>query len=74
MPSVWVAGELQRLKSHANGHLYFELVEKGDGALRAARAVALDNSGASPLRWEIAFAGGVTFFCPAADSALTLPA
>ena len=31
LPSVWVAGELQRLKSHANGHLYFELVEKGDG-------------------------------------------
>lgn len=31
MPSVWVAGELQRLKSHANGHLYFELVEKGEG-------------------------------------------
>lgn len=30
MPSVWVAGELQRLKSHANGHLYFELIEKGD--------------------------------------------
>jgi exodeoxyribonuclease VII large subunit len=29
--SVWVAGELQRLVSRANGHRYFELVEKGDG-------------------------------------------
>ena len=29
--SVWVAGEAQRLRSSANGHLYFELVEKGAG-------------------------------------------
>jgi exodeoxyribonuclease VII large subunit len=29
--SVWVAGELQRLTVRANGHRYFELVEKGEG-------------------------------------------
>jgi exodeoxyribonuclease VII large subunit len=28
-PSVWVVGEIQRLKSSRTGHLYFELVEKG---------------------------------------------
>ena len=26
--SVWVQGEVQRLKTHASGHVYFELVEK----------------------------------------------
>jgi exodeoxyribonuclease VII large subunit len=26
---VWVVGSIQRLKSHSNGHTYFELVEKG---------------------------------------------
>lgn len=29
--SVWVQGEIARLKTHASGHVYFELVEKGDG-------------------------------------------
>ena len=29
-PSVWVAGEIQRLRSTSKGHLYFELIEKGD--------------------------------------------
>ncbi len=29
--SVWVAGEVQRLKRHRSGHLYFELIEKGEG-------------------------------------------
>jgi exodeoxyribonuclease VII large subunit len=28
--SVWVAGEVQRIKQGARGHVYFELVEKGD--------------------------------------------
>ncbi len=28
---MWVAGEAQRVRRHASGHLYFELVEKGDG-------------------------------------------
>lgn len=28
--SVWVAGEVQRVKESRAGHLYFELVEKGD--------------------------------------------
>lgn len=30
-PSVWVAGEIQRLRLSRRGHLYFELVEKGEG-------------------------------------------
>lgn len=28
--SVWVAGEVQRVRPHRNGHLYLELVEKGE--------------------------------------------
>jgi|CXWL01.1.fsa_nt_gi exodeoxyribonuclease VII large subunit len=28
-PSVWLSGEVQRLKSSPRGHVYFELVEKG---------------------------------------------
>lgn len=30
-PSVWVVGEVQRLNPHRNGHLYFEMIEKGRG-------------------------------------------
>ena len=30
-PSVWVAGEVQRLRTAARGQLYFELIEKGRG-------------------------------------------
>src|SRR5581483_3981355 len=30
-PGVWVSGEVQRLRPSRNGHLYFELVEKGQG-------------------------------------------
>jgi exodeoxyribonuclease VII large subunit len=29
--SVWVAGEVQGLKLHRKGHLYFDLIEKGAG-------------------------------------------
>jgi len=29
--SIWVTGEVQRLHRSRTGHLYFELVEKGDG-------------------------------------------
>ncbi|HKI86173.1 MAG TPA: exodeoxyribonuclease VII large subunit, partial [Thermoanaerobaculia bacterium] len=29
-PSIWVVGEIQRLKASQRGHLYFELVEKGE--------------------------------------------
>ena len=29
-PDVWVSGEVQRLNPSRAGHLYFELVEKGD--------------------------------------------
>src|SRR5262245_34456343 len=29
-PSVWVVGEAQRVKPSARGHVYFELVEKGE--------------------------------------------
>ncbi len=27
---VWVAGEVNRVKTHRSGHFYFELIEKGD--------------------------------------------
>ena len=30
-PSIWVAGEVHRVREHRRGHLFFELVEKGDG-------------------------------------------
>ena len=30
-PSVWLAGEVQRLRLHPSGHCYLELVEKGEG-------------------------------------------
>lgn len=30
-PSVWIAGEVQRLRPAARGQIYFELVEKGRG-------------------------------------------
>lgn len=30
-PAIWVAGEVQRLRSAARGQLYFELIEKGRG-------------------------------------------
>ncbi len=30
-PSAWVVGEVQRFKTHPSGHVYFELVEKGEG-------------------------------------------
>jgi exodeoxyribonuclease VII large subunit len=29
--SVWVAGEVQRVRPNRNGHLFFELIEKGAG-------------------------------------------
>lgn len=31
MAGFWVSGEIQRARPSRNGHLYFELVEKGDG-------------------------------------------
>ncbi len=36
-PAVWVAGEVQRVRSAARGQLYFELVEKGRGDSVKAR-------------------------------------
>jgi len=30
-PSVWVTGEVNRVRDHRSGHCYFELIEKGDG-------------------------------------------
>ncbi len=30
-PSVWVAGEVQRVSRPSSGHVYFELIEKGAG-------------------------------------------
>ena len=42
--SVWVAGEVQRLRPSGRGHLYFELVEKGEGD--DVRASSTPSSGA----------------------------
>lgn len=39
--SVWVAGEVQRARLSSAGHLYFELVEKGDGEGLAGRLDAV---------------------------------
>ncbi len=30
-PSVWVTGEVNRVRDHRSGHCYFELIEKGSG-------------------------------------------
>jgi exodeoxyribonuclease VII large subunit len=30
-PSVWVTGEVNRVREHRSGHCYFELIEKGSG-------------------------------------------
>ena len=30
-PSVWVTGEVNRVREHRSGHCYFELIEKGAG-------------------------------------------
>ena len=30
-PSVWVTGEVNRVREHRRGHCYFELIEKGTG-------------------------------------------
>ncbi len=38
---MWVAGEIQRLRPGRNGHLYFELVEKGDGDAVVGRLEAV---------------------------------
>ncbi len=39
--SVWVAGEVQRIRETARGHLYLELVEKGERDEIAARLEAV---------------------------------
>lgn len=41
--SVWVEGELQRVRRVARGHLYFELVEKGGGDAPDAIVGRLDG-------------------------------
>ncbi len=40
-PSLWVAGEVQRVRRSQRGHLYFELVEKGAGDEVAAKLDAV---------------------------------
>ncbi len=75
-PSVWVAGEVQRLRASQRGHLYFELVEKdaGDGVCGKLDAVlwrrdhervrrALAASGQSLAEGiEVRCRGGVDFY------------
>lgn len=41
LSSLWVSGEVQRVKRSQRGHLYFELVEKGDGDEVAAKLDAV---------------------------------
>ena len=40
-PSLWVLGEAQRVRESRNGHLYFELVEKGRGESVVAKLDAV---------------------------------
>ncbi len=40
-PGLWVAGEAQRVRLSQRGHLYFELIEKGDGDEIAAKLEAV---------------------------------
>lgn len=41
LPSLWVSGEVQRVKRSQRGHLYFELIEKGGGDEIAAKLDAV---------------------------------
>lgn len=74
----WVAGEAQRVRLSARGHLYFELVEKGDadeitGKLEAvvwktdlARVRKVLRSGSQPIAEgvQIRCRGSVDFYAP----------
>lgn len=40
-PPVWIAGEAQRVRQHRRGHLYLELVEKGEGDRVVAKLEAV---------------------------------
>lgn len=55
--SVWVVGEVQRVKEHSRGHLFFELVEKDDADHVAGKLEAVLWRGD---RWRVerALGGG----------------
>lgn len=56
--SVWVAGEVQRVKLSQRGHLYFELVEKGDRDQIVAKLDAVIwRTDHARVRRELAAAG-----------------
>lgn len=67
--SLWVAGEVQRVRESARGHLYFELVEKGDGDQVVAKLdCALWARDHQRVRRELAASGqaiseGLTIRC-----------
>jgi len=75
---LWVAGEAQRVRLSARGHLYFELVEKGDGdeitgKLEAvvwktdlARVRKVLGAGSQPIAEgvQIRCRGSVDFYAP----------
>lgn len=77
--SVWVVGELQRVRESRRGHLYFELVEKdeGDGVLakidcalfrtqhRQVRRVLADTGQELAEGMTVRCRGGVDFYGPA---------
>ncbi len=57
-PRVWVVGEVQRRRSSPRGHVYFELVEKGQGDQILGRIDAvLWRSAAQRVGRELAEAG-----------------
>jgi exodeoxyribonuclease VII large subunit len=57
-PGAWVSGEVQRLRPSRNGHLYFELVEKGHGDQILGRLEAVVwRSDAQRLRRELQATG-----------------
>jgi len=71
-PGVWVMGEAQRLRPSRNGHLYFELVEKGAGDQIVGKLEAVIwRTDLQRLRREMAKTGqelgeGMTVRCLAA--------
>lgn len=54
--SVWVVGEVQRVKEHSRGHLFFELVEKDDADHVSGKLEAVLWRGD---RWRVERALGV---------------
>ena len=67
--SIWVSGEVQRLRPSRRGHHYFELIEKGGGdeVLAKLEAVAWRRD-FERIRHSLAADGQETTTAPAAPS------